>query len=274
MFELKIPTDVKLAKFTPRVEKHGKDEVSAATLRLMLQREAAQLDDVAPGLRDMLFKAVEGQEQLPGMPPSTPLMRCNAAQTLQLKVSAEGWTIKIDRGIDESDPMVISGCKVDAVVVDNIGDEAAIVSFNVGSNDISEEEAGWLFGHQRRMLRVQLLAPEAKPEAIDGSTEAFKKDYPEAGDMFAAEHGGKGPEDEGGEEDGSGNPDGAPGAGSSDDQMGRDWPLPENGSELSDMERSAQRRAAEAAAERGEAPAAVAAKSRRGRKTDAVGEVH
>jgi len=196
MFELKTPTDVKLAKFTPRVEKHGKEEVSAATLKLYFHRTPAQLDEIAPGLSDMLLKAVEAPRQglLPSVEPTHPTLvkRCSAAQVVQLKLTTEGATLKIDRGIDESDPMVIAGCKVDAVEIDEIDDDGAMVSCNVGSNDLSEDEGGWLYGHQRRVIRVHLLAPEIKPDAIDGSTEAFRADHPDATDLFAA----GGPDDE------------------------------------------------------------------------------
>ena len=86
-----------------------------------------------------------------------------------------------------------------------------------------------LFGHQRRMMRVQLLAPEVKPAAIDGSTEAFQRDHPgaadgqgdlldggqEAGEAFAGAHGGPG-DDDGADSEG----------GTTDAGKGENWPFP------------------------------------------------
>ena len=59
-------------------------------------------------------------------------------------------------------------------------------------------ELGMLHGHS---MWITLTAPKPAVDAIDGSSEAFERDHPDAGGLFAAEHGQGGQPDahEGGE---------------------------------------------------------------------------
>ncbi len=241
MFSLST-TEVKLASMTPRTEKHGDEDVSAVSLGLRMTSSNTLLDALDPGLRLAIFAPVEGQDELPGVEPSTPLLRTKRLESLKLSCCFEGWTVAIDRGIDEDDPIKLGGAKVDKFVVVPHEGGSVDISFRVGSSDIDEAEAGWLFGHLGQPIVVTITPPETPASAIDGSTEAFERDPPSirgghgqadllddsaAGDVFAAEHGQPGPDEEH-DDDGSGHTDvdGAPGAGSSDDQMGKDWPFP------------------------------------------------
>lgn len=210
MFELTTATEALLKTFTPRTERHGDDEVSAASLGLKITGPNTLLDIVQPGVRDMLYKAAESQDQLPGVDPHTPLLRAKGVETVKLAACFEGWTLKIDHGADAGDPFVIGGSRVDKFVVTPHEGGSVEIDFRVGSSDIDETEAGWLYGHQKHDITITLHAPEKPVEAIDGTTEAFERDHPEANaeDLFAAEHGG--PEDddsEGGEPDAGGEQD-------------------------------------------------------------------
>ena len=214
MFELTAPTEATLKTFTPRTERHGEDEVSAASLGLKIVGANTLLDLLQPGLRDMLYKSVEGQDQLPGMPEVTPLLRAKGGESVKRAACFEGWTRKIDHGADEGDPFVIGGSKCDKFVVTPIEGGSVELDFRVGSSDIDEAEAGWLYGHQKQDITITLHAPEKSAEVIDGSTDAFKKDHPgangqadllggsDAGDAFSAAHGGpQDPDDQDGEGD-------------------------------------------------------------------------
>lgn len=214
MFELTTPTEATLKTFTPRTERHGDDEVSAASLGLKIVGANTLLDLLQPGLRDMLYKSAEGQDQLPGMPEVTPLLRAKGVESVKLSACLEGWVLKIDHGMDDGDPFVIGGSKCDKFVVTPIEGGSVELDFRIGSSDIDETEAGWLYGHQKQDITITLHAPEAPAPVIDGSTEAFKRDHPgadaqadlldsdDAGDAFAAAHGGPDdPEDPDGEGD-------------------------------------------------------------------------
>ena len=203
MFELATPTEALLKTFTPRTEKHGDDEVSAASLGLKIVGPNTLLDIVQPGVRDMLYKAAESQDQLPGVDPHTPLLRAKGVETVKLAACFEGWTLEIDHGLDGGDPFVIGGSRVDKFVVTPHEGGSVEIDFRVGSIDIDETEAGWLYGHQKHDITITLHAPEKPVDAIDGTTDAFERDHPEASaaDLFAAEHGGPEDDSEGGEPD-------------------------------------------------------------------------
>jgi len=202
-FELLEPTDALLKTFTPRVEKHGDDDVSAASLGLQIEAPNTILDLLSPSLRRTLYAAPEGQTTLPGVEESTPLLRTKVIDTVKLTNSYEGWLVRISRGMD--DTIDISGCKVDKFVVTPRDGGSVQLDLRIGSSDIDEEEAGWLYGHLRHDIEITLHAPQAKPEAIDGSVAAFQADHPDAeqpdaGDLFAAAHGGDDTADGGSDE--------------------------------------------------------------------------
>ena len=199
-FEILTPTDAKLTSVTPRTEKHGDDDVFAISLGLSITGPNTMLDALSPSLRQALYMAVPGQDQLPGVEPATPLLRCKVLQEIKVGPSAfEGWTLAVDHGIDEGEPITLGGCKVDKFVVLPSEGGTVELRFRIGSSDIDATEAGLLCSHLGQVVSFTLKAPEArKPEVvIDGSKEAFQKDHPNAGDLFAAQHGGTSGGDEG-----------------------------------------------------------------------------
>lgn len=217
MFQLTTPTEVKLCSMTPRTEKHGDDDVSAVSLGLRIVAPNTLLDIVQPGLRDALYKAVEGQEQLPGVEPTTPLLRARGIEAVKLAACFEGWTLAIDRGIDESDPIKLGGSKIDKFVVEPKEGGSIELTFRVGSSDIDEGEAGWLFGHLGQQIVVTIAAPEVKREAIDGTVghpgaaggDERQGDLLTPEDALAGTVGSSAPEgdDDPADDDGSGHPD-------------------------------------------------------------------
>jgi hypothetical protein len=191
MFEITTPTAATLTSVTPRTEKHGDDDVFAVSLGLQIIGPNTLLDLLDPTLRATLYTAPEGQEQLPGIDPSTPLLRTRAIDHLKLSASFDGWTLAIDHGIDEADPIKLSGAKVDKFVVEPMQGGSVEIRFRVGSSDIDAAEAGQICAHLGQEISITLRAPEKAPDAIDGSVEAFKKDHPDARepdatDLFAA----------------------------------------------------------------------------------------
>ena len=194
MFQIESPTTATLKTLTPRTETHGDEKVSAMSFGLKITGPNTMLDILQPGLRDALYKAVDGQEQLPNVEPSTPLLRTNGIESVKLKACFEGWTLKIDAGIDESDPIAFGGCKVDAFAVTPSEGGSIDLHFRVGTSDLDQEEAGWLFGHLQQDIEITLHAPQPKPEAIDGTGEQFQAEHPDlpgpdAGELFAQQHG-------------------------------------------------------------------------------------
>ena len=189
-FELLTPTDAKLASFNIRNEKHGEDDVLAFSMGLKITTANTFLDGLAPGLRESLFMAVEGQEQLPGVEPATPLLRCKGIGRIELAASFEGWTLAVPHGLDEETPITVGGCRVDKWRVVPFEGGSVEVSCRIGSNDVDETELGKLGGKLGQVISLTLTAPKfiAPADVIDGTVEAFEHDHPEAGDLFAAAH--------------------------------------------------------------------------------------
>lgn len=204
MFQITEMTEVHLATFTKREETHDDDKVPAVTIAVELTGANTLLDSIDPKIRQALYMAVEGQEQLPGVEPSTPVLRCNSFDKHTLTVSHEGWTLAVDDGIDDTTPMVFGGCKVDKLTVDAKQGGSVVLRFRIGTSDLDAErlgKLGMLHGHS---MWITLKAPErAGGPVIDGTQAAFEADHPDAGALFAEEHGGEGSgDDEGGDDAG------------------------------------------------------------------------
>ena len=189
MFELPTMTEAHVASVTNRIEKHGDEEVPAVSIGLQITAANTLLDLIDPTLRHALYKAVEGQEELPGLEPATPVLRCNSFETHTLTTAHEGWSLSVDDGIDETIPMTFGGCKVDKFKVEAKQGGSIVLRLRVGTSDVDAEKLGKLAMHNGQSIWITLTKP-VRSEAIDGTGADFKADHPDAGDLFAAEHGG------------------------------------------------------------------------------------
>ncbi|MCX7902112.1 MAG: hypothetical protein N2483_07465, partial [Burkholderiaceae bacterium] len=188
MFQLPDTTEASLTSVTNRVERHGDDEHPAVSLGISIDAANTVLDRIDPHIREALYKPVEGQELLPGIEPSTPVLRCNSFDKLSLTTSHEGWTLEVDEGIDESKPLVFGGCKIDRFVVEAKQGGSIVLRFRVSTSDVDADKLGKLAMHNGQAIWMRLIAPQPLADVIDGSTEAFAADYPDATDLFARAH--------------------------------------------------------------------------------------
>lgn len=171
MFQITTPTAATLKSVTPRTEKHGDDDVVAVSLGLKITGPNTLLDTVQPGLLDTLYTAPEGQESLPGVVEAKPLLRTTGIEGVDLKACFEGWTLKIDAGLDgDTDPIALGGSKVDKFLVVPSQGGTVDLHFRVGSSDISADEIGWVCAHLRQEITITLTAPvKTEGEPIDGT---------------------------------------------------------------------------------------------------------
>ena len=230
LFELSTITECVLTTFVGRTQKSGPDDVPAVTFRLQLASVSnALLDRFSKTIRHTVYKAVEGQEQLPGMEDTTPILQSKDLTDWAPDTRLEGWRVIVARGIGDDSALQMGSCKIDDFRFSFFDGGHMDVDFRISTADVDEAGAGMLWGRQKRKVFVMINAPEAptaKP-AIDGSVEAFKKDHPEfkegaeAGDLFAEQHGpadGHQANDQHAGDFGAADDDSAgPGAGSSDD---------------------------------------------------------
>lgn len=190
MFQIHDMTEAHLSTVTNRVEKHGDDDRPAVSLGLEIMAPNTLLDQIDPALRHALYKAVDDQEALPGVEPATPVLRCNSFDTHALTTVHEGWTLAVDDGIDDTRPMMFGGVKIDKFKLEAKQGGIIVLRFRAGTCDIDADKLGKLAMRNGQSIWITLTAPEKNAAAIDGTQAAFDADHPDAGDLFAAAHGG------------------------------------------------------------------------------------
>lgn len=201
MFNLPNNTECVLTTFVGRTQKSGPDDVPAVTFRLKMAGVSNMLlDRFSPTIRHTVYKAVEGQEQLPGMEDATPILQSKDLTEWAPDTCLEGWRVIVARGVNDDTALQMGSVKIDDFRFSLFDGGHMDVDMRCSTADVDEAGAGMLWGRQKRKVFVMITAPEApsaKP-AIDGSVDAFKKDHPEfkdgagpdAGDLFNEQHGG------------------------------------------------------------------------------------
>lgn len=196
MFQLTEFTEAHVASVTNRQETRGDEKVPAVSIGLELTCANTILDQIDQALRHSLYKAVEDQDQLPGIDPATPVLRCNSIEKVTLPTSHEGWTLSVDNGIDDTATIVFGATKVDKFVVEPQQGGSISLRFRCGTSDIDADRLGQLAMHNGQSIWIKLTAPAKDTgPVIDGSNEAFKADHPDATDLFAAGDGDDQPDD-------------------------------------------------------------------------------
>lgn len=182
-FEILQITEATLTTFTGRTETHGKSKVPAISFRLRFSGPNTLLDLLSPDVRKTLYMAEPGQEDLPGVEATTPLLRCKNIKTWSPENAYEGWTVTIDRSGNDQDDIELGGSKIDAFTVDLHDDPGMVdIECRVGTHHLTPDEAGYLWSKQQQKVFVMLaapLTPSTNPEAgerdpnqltLDGST--------------------------------------------------------------------------------------------------------
>ena len=156
MFELKTPTTVLLASVTNRSEHHGEDHMPAVSFGLTWEGDAKILDSLCPEVRALL--AVPGVE------------------TVSLKTVCQGWTVLIEHGIDDDDPIKLGGCKVDKFKVAPKNDGMVELRMRVASTDLEPLRLGLLGMKVGQEIVVKMTAPKgATQTTTDAEAKALEK---------------------------------------------------------------------------------------------------
>lgn len=170
MFEITTPTTVRLASVTPRVEKHGEDEVPAVSFGLRITGPNTLLDLLDKDLRAALYHSPRNKT-IEGVEPIAPTLRCKAIETVHVAAGPfEGWTLNVDHGIDEQQPLTFGGCKVDNFRVAPIEGGSIELSMRVGTSDITAATVGLMLMKNGQEISTTLTAPKSKDDGkpVDG----------------------------------------------------------------------------------------------------------
>lgn len=163
MFQLLTPTTVRLTTLVCRVEAAGnRKDVPAVTLRLKMESvENDVLDLLSKTARQTLYAAVEGQETLPGVAPTTPILRSkDIKHWTPEELVLNGWKVTIEHGIDDTSAIVMGKCKVDGFTADLYDGGHIDLEFRVSASDIDSEGVGILWASQKQTFKITVLAPE------------------------------------------------------------------------------------------------------------------
>lgn len=207
MFQILKFTEAHVASVTNRVERHGDDERPAVSIGLEITVANTMLDLIDPKIREALYVAVEGQDDLPGVEKATPVLRCHSFERVVLTTSYDGWTLAVDDGVDDTTPMVFGGVKADKFSVDGKQGGSSVLKLRVGTSDVDADKLGKLAMHNGQSIWITLTAPDKPADAIDASSSADDLP-PDATDLFSAD-----------EQSGETEADGAP-------DRGDNWPFP------------------------------------------------
>ncbi|HEU6454744.1 MAG TPA: hypothetical protein VN201_04720, partial [Roseateles sp.] len=145
------------------------------------------LDLFSETMRHALYKAAEDAgDNLPGIDAPTPLLRTRGLEKIKLKTpDMVGYRLVVDHGIGDDSAIDLHDCKIDKWSLEPFEGGSVELSFRVGTSDIDETWAGRLAMKLGQEVEITIHAPEPKPDAIDGSVEAFEADHPDAGQLFA-----------------------------------------------------------------------------------------
>ena len=184
MFET-APRNAQMTTFTGRTEKHGDEWIPAVTIGFEITGANTLLDLLSPTLRNTLYAPVEGQEQLPGVEVTTPILRCKDVTTVPLGIEYTGWTATIEHGIADDSAIVLGEATVKIKTVQVFEGGTVEICGSISSSDINEAEAGLLWAKQKTTISLALKAPVPLADAIDGTVAAFEADHPGQADLLA-----------------------------------------------------------------------------------------
>jgi hypothetical protein len=156
MFELKTPTTVLLSSVTNRSEHHGEDVQAAVSFGLVCEGGAKILDSLCPEVR--------------------PLLAAPGVETVALKTVCQGWTVVIEHGINEDDPITLGGCKVDNFRIKPKNDQMVELRMRVASTDLEPLRLGLLGMKVGQEITVKLTAPKgATQTTTDAEAKALER---------------------------------------------------------------------------------------------------
>lgn len=194
-FALHKPTRVTITNVNVRSEKHGDEHVPAADLKVKWTTGNDALGEFHPLLKAMFYKpAQEAPEQpeLDGVDAVSdmPLLRCPVLEpTIKLNTEGIGYRVEIDRGLGGPSNILLTDTKINRFAVALKEGGSVEITWTIQASKLTEDQLGKLAAMIDCETQITAVPPPPDAPLIDGTTEAFKADHPDAGDMFAAAHG-------------------------------------------------------------------------------------
>lgn len=158
-------TVAKIDSFTPRAEKHGKENKAAGTLKISLTAHGSVLNHFDERLRPLLFRrpAAGEQQQLIDGDNLTELAMPHMAP-IRLNEKFPGYTLGIESGLDLSTPMELDAVELSAFQIEAQKGGTVKLSFNAACHPDGEEQFGALCKLIQNKAEITLTPP--KPEQV------------------------------------------------------------------------------------------------------------
>lgn len=180
MFQLLHATTATLNTITSRSEIHGEEKKPAISLGLSIEAPNTILDLLDPTLRPTFYSKANGQYQLPGAEETTPSLRTRSITSIGIAGAFEGWTLNVDHGIQEREPVKFGGVKVDKFSAELKDGGTCVLHLRCGTSDIDAKSLGIVGMKLAQKISITLVAPVVKDEKkpTDGGAPLFdgKKD--------------------------------------------------------------------------------------------------
>lgn len=210
-FQLPTFTPVTLAHLNVRAEMRGTDPVPAVDMKFVLTAPNSILDQFDAGLKSVLYKPADGEDEQPeldGVDPasSMPALRSTSIEMpINLNKDYLGRNLVVDFGLGGKSNIELSGCDVDNFKVNCMEGGSVEISFRVQASGLDDRSLGTLGTLVKHDVKITLMSsPEADgtQEKLPGTDapNPFKfsvvegggikdnnpADAPTAGDAFAA----------------------------------------------------------------------------------------
>lgn len=166
-------TATKLLALNVRTENHGDGLARAVDLKCVMDAPNTFLEQLAPELLDMLYKAVEREEdqaKLEGVPETKPLLRSHAIKfPMGLEGDYSGYQITVDRGMGGTSNMVLQEVSLNKLALTCKEGGTVQLHYRLQVSNVGDEVIGKLSSYIKSDMFIALLPPQMKQEAIDGT---------------------------------------------------------------------------------------------------------
>lgn len=156
MFDLEKHT-VRLSNFNARSELNGETRKPAADISCSAIFPNAILNELCPGLLEMLYEAPKDPDLVEQTDPTarTSLRMLILKTPLKLQVKLDNRKLTIDYGLGGDSDIVLTECKVPYIDVEPLQGGSTQLSWPIqGHPDAAQ--AGWLYEHQQTDIVISL----------------------------------------------------------------------------------------------------------------------
>ena len=157
---------VVLSKLTTRTEKHGEDDVPAASLRIVATAHSAKLDDFSPALRKTFFcKPRVGDQQRIPLESGDDRTSITMPEVKEISWDAEypGYSLSLGVDLEASDPVLLKGVTVSKCHFEFIDGGSVRIAFSVACTPDGDQVAD-LYEWQGKELVLTLTPPAASQQ--------------------------------------------------------------------------------------------------------------